>query len=174
MHEDVAKALNDQIHYEFTSGFIYLQLSLEMEKHNYKGYSKWLYKHYKEELQHARDFMAYMLKRGETPTLQDIQMESFDVTEPLEAAKLIYQHEQKVTARIYDLHDLSKTHKDYATEIFMHTYIEEQVEEEDITQDVVDLFTLAGDSLGAKMQADGRMACLAKKEGPCCRCKADH
>lgn len=173
MDSNVSQALNDQINFEFYSAFIYLQLALDMEKHNYKGYAKWLKKHAKEEVHHAKDFMKFMIKRDESPTLQDVAMETFDAKDPLEVAKIVLDHEKKVTDRIYKLHDTAKEAKDYATEIFMHTYIEEQIEEEEISREIRDLFTLAGDSLGAKMQADRRMAQLAKKEGPCCKCKHD-
>ena len=59
-----------------------------------------------------------------------------------------------MTARIYKIHDISKKADDYATEIFMHQFISEQIEEEDITKEIFDSFTLAGDSVAAKLAVD--------------------
>lgn len=154
MEKQVTEALNEEINFELYSGYIYLQMALIMERENYKGYSSWLKGHYHEELSHAEDFIEYMLKRGVTPTLKDIKVEEFDVTEPLKVAQLIHDHEEKVTARIYNLHDVSKKANDYATEIFMHQYISEQIEEENTTKNIVDSFTLAGDSVAAKLAVD--------------------
>lgn len=157
MNKDVLQALNDQANFEFYSGYIYLHLSLQMEKENYKGFSKWLLSHYKEEFAHGEDFLAYIIKRDETPTLQSIKFEDIKVSDPLEVAKIILAHEKEVTKRIYKLHDLAKKNDDYATEIFMHSYINEQIEEENLAKEIVDSFTLAGDSTAAKITIDREM-----------------
>lgn len=167
MDKQVMVEMNEQINFELYSGYIYLELGLIMEKQNYKGFSSWLMEHYKEELEHASDFIDFMIKRGVTPTLHDIKMEKFDVTEPVDVAKIIYEHEQKVTKRVFDLHDVAKKANDYATEIFMHSYICEQIEEEDTTQDILDSFTLAGDNVAAKLIIDREF--LHKK-----RCRKQH
>lgn len=154
MEKTVFDALNEQINFEFYSGYIYLQAGLAMEKANYKGYSKWLIGHYQEELDHAKQFIDYMLKRDATPALTDIHVEPLEISEPLDVARLVLEHEKKVTARIYKIHDISKKADDYATEIFMHQFISEQIEEEDITKEIFDSFTLAGDSVAAKLAVD--------------------
>lgn len=97
MNQEVLDALNEQINFELYSGYIYLNLSILMERENYKGYAKWLSNHYKEELQHAEQFIEFIQKRDATPKLMDIEMKTFDVKEPLEVAKIILDHEKKVT-----------------------------------------------------------------------------
>lgn len=154
MEPKVMEALNEQINFELYSGYLYLGLSLAMEDKNYKGYSKWLAEHYEEELSHAKDFIDFMHKRGVKPTLHQIEMADANYTEPLEVAKAVLEHEQKVSQRIYKIHDLAKQADDYATEIFMHQFIAEQTEEEDLTREIVDQFTLAGDNISARMIID--------------------
>ncbi len=156
--ENVIQALNDQINFEQYSGYIYLSLSLAMDQANYKGYAKWLADHYKEELEHAQMFIDFMHKRDFAPALQDIKVEQFKELSPLEVAKVVLEHEKKVTERIYRIHDVAKENRDYATEIFMHQFIQEQIEEEAVAREIVDLFTLAGDSTSAKMSADHELA----------------
>ena len=154
MDQKVISALNEQINFELYSGYMYLGLSLAMEEANYKGYSKWLADHHEEELEHAKDFIDYMHKRGVKPTLHQIEMAKTDVTDPLKVAQMVLEHEQKVSQRIYTIHDLAKQAKDYSTEIFMHQFIAEQTEEEDIAREIVDQFTLAGKEIAARMVID--------------------
>ena len=159
MDKKVLTALNEQINFELYSGYLYLSLSLAMEEKNYKGYAKWLATHYQEELDHAKAFIDYMHKRGVRPTLHNIEMTEVTVKEPLEVAKLVLEHEQKVSQRIYNIHDVAKQAHDYSTEIFMHQFIEEQTEEEDITREIVDQFTLAGKEIAARMVIDRELGC---------------
>ena len=154
MKKEVLNALNEQINFELYSGYIYLNLSIAMERENYKGYAKWLANHYKEELAHADQFIEFIQKRDAKPELMTIEMKNFDVKEPLEVAKIILDHENKVTERIYKIHDVAKKSDDYATEIFMHQFINEQIEEEELALDIVDNFTLAGDNIAAKITMD--------------------
>lgn len=154
MKKEVLNALNEQINFELYSGYIYLNLSIAMERENYKGYAKWLANHYKEELAHADQFIEFIQKRDAKPELMPIEMKNFDVKEPLEVAKIILDHENKVTERIYKIHDVAKKSDDYATEIFMHQFINEQIEEEELALDIVDNFTLAKDNIAAKITID--------------------
>lgn len=159
MDKKVIKEMNQHINLEFYSGYLYMALSIQMEKMNYKGYSKWLKDHFHEEICHAQDFIEFMQKRDVSAELLDIKSESFDLTDPLEVAKLVLEHERKVTASIYKLHDIVKEYKDYATEIFLHKYIDEQIEEEDLAQTIIDKFTFAGDSTSAKYAVDREFLC---------------
>ncbi|WP_164995898.1 ferritin [Miniphocaeibacter massiliensis] len=154
MEQKVIDKMNEQINFEMYSGFIYLNTALKMEKLNYKGYSSFLFNHYKEEMKHAEDFINFLVKRDVTPTLMDVKMEEVNVKTPLEAAKLILEHERKVSKKIYELHDIAKENGDYASEIFLHSYINEQIEEEDLAKENLDLFTLADNNISATISVD--------------------
>ena len=154
MLPEMAKAMSEHAVFEMYSGYIYLQASLAMEKENYKGYSKWLFDHYKEEFTHAEDFIAFLQKRDITPQLSDIKYEAVNLKTPLEVAKLILEHEQQVTAKISALLKQARELGDYASEVFLHSYIDEQIEEEDIAKNNFDLFTLAGDNISARLSVD--------------------
>lgn len=161
MDQKVIDALNEQINLEHYSGYLYLGLSFAMEESNYKGYAKWLARHHKEELEHAKEFIDFMHMRGVKPTLKSIEIAEVDAKEPLEVAKLVLEHEKKVTQSIYNIHDVAKQANDYATEVFMHKFIEEQTEEEALALDVIDQFTLAGDDIAARIIID-RELCKQK------------
>lgn len=164
MNKTVLEALNKQANFEMYSGYIYLQLSMQMERLNYKGYAAWLFKQYQEEFEHAHDFIRFIQKRDEEPTMLPIEVANIKVSSPLEAAELALKHEKAVTARIYELNDLAKQEKDYATELFAHQYIVEQIEEEDTAQDIVDRFTLTQDSTSAMYAVDQQLASRNRTE----------
>ena len=42
MNQNLAKALNDQVIFEFNSAYLYLALSLSMADARFKGFSGWL------------------------------------------------------------------------------------------------------------------------------------
>lgn len=154
MNKEVIEAMNQQVNLEMYSGYLYLALSIQMEKLNYKGYAQWLESHYMEELSHAQNFIRYMQKRNISAELLDIKAHKVTYKEPLDVAKAVLEHEKTVTQSIYKLHDLAKKHNDYATEIFLHGYISEQIEEEDMALGIIDKFTFAGDSTAAKYAVD--------------------
>ena len=101
MDKRIIEALNEQINFELYSAYLYLGLSLAMEEQNYKGYAAWLSDHHEEELSHAKAFIDFMHKRGVKPTLHQIEIADAKQTEPLQVAKAVLEHEQKVSQRIY-------------------------------------------------------------------------
>ena len=133
----LVKALNEHINLEMYSGYLYLAMSIKTHEENYKGYSSWLFKQYQEEFEHSHDFIHFMQQRDMSVELKPVQVEPINVTKS-----------------IYKLHDLAKQENDYATEIFMHKYINEQIQEEDTAQDIIDKFTFAGESTSAKYSID--------------------
>lgn len=150
----LVKALNEHINLEMYSGYLYLAMSIKTHEENYKGYSSWLFKQYQEEFEHSHDFIHFMQQRDMAVELKSVQVEPIKETDPLKIAKLVLEHERNVTKSIYKLHDLAKQENDYATEIFMHKYINEQIQEEDTAQDIIDKFTFAGESTSAKYSID--------------------
>lgn len=154
MKNSVQKAFNEQINFEMSSAYLYLGMSINMHAKNYKGYANWLLKQYQEELEHALDFISFMQKRDVEVELLDIEATNTDFTAPIDVAKAVLDHEKKVTKSIYALHDAAKKEGDYASEIFLHSYISEQIGEEDSAQDIIDKFTFAGESKAAQYSVD--------------------
>ena len=158
MTDQVKNAFNEQINFEMTSAYLYLAMSINMHSKNYKGYANWLLKQHSEELEHAADFIDFMQKRDIDVVLKDIEMINVDYEKPLEVAYAVLEHERKVTERIYALHDTAKKAGDYASEIFLHSYISEQIQEEDSAQDIIDKFLFAGESKSAQYSVDRELA----------------
>lgn len=154
MKQELLKKFNEQINFEMTSAYLYLEMSLHMDDANFKGYSNWLFLQYKEEFDHAEQFIDYLQKRGIRPELQVIEKPSLSAKTPLEIAKAVLEHEKKVSSAIYELHDIARDTKDYSAELFLHGFIEEQTEEEENALDIIDRFTFAADDIATQFAVD--------------------
>ncbi len=61
---------------------------------------------------------------------------------------MAYEHETKVTARIHDLYKLAVEHNDFPAQTLLNWFVDEQVEEEKSTLEVVEQLEMVG---GQKM-----------------------
>jgi ferritin len=160
--DKVVKTISEQINMEYASAYIYLDMSTAMDHQGFKGYAKWLFIQYKEELKHAEKFIDFLQRRGTEPVLTDIAAPKLTAKAPLEIAKAAYAHEMKVSASIDKIYDLAVKEGDHASASFLKWYIDEQVEEEENTRNIVDMFTIAGSDTLSKFEID---KLLGKRDG---------
>lgn len=131
--EAMTAAINDQIKAEFDSAYIYLAMSAYFEEAGLAGMSHWMRKQYKEEVEHAEKFIAYLYERGARVIIPEIAKPKESYNDALDVFRTAYAHEQYVTSRIYKLVDLAVSEKDYATQSMLKWFVDEQMEEEDNT-----------------------------------------
>ena len=139
-------ALNDQINAEFYASYLYLSMSAHFQTLNLNGFSTWMRVQAQEELGHAIKFYDFIIERDGTVELQQVEAPPVEWDNPLTMFEGALQHEQGVTARIYNLVDLSLGERDHATNAFLQWFVTEQVEEEATATDVVNQLKRVGDS----------------------------
>jgi len=83
-----------------------------------------------EEKEHAMKFYGYIYDRGGRVQLKAIDQPPFEWASPLEVFQQAYEHEQKVTSLIHGIYALAVKENDYASQVMLQWFIEEQVEEE--------------------------------------------
>jgi ferritin len=132
------QALNDQIHHELESAYIYLAMAAYFQSENYPGFAHWMKMQFDEEMIHAFKFYDFIHSRNEKVTLQAIEEPKADYASPLEAFETSLAHEQKITADIHRLYSLATEEKDYPSLSFLQWFIDEQVEEEEHVGGVVE------------------------------------
>jgi ferritin len=71
--------------------------------------------------------------------------------------KKVLEHEKKVTASIEALYELALKEKDYASEVMLHWFIKEQVEEEKNVNDIIELLKSIGDNPAGLAMVDQRL-----------------
>jgi ferritin len=77
--------------------------------------------------------------------LQAIEQPTVEFESPLAVFETTYEHEQKVTSLIHNLYEVALQENDYAAQVMLHWFIEEQVEEEASVSQIVDTLERIGD-----------------------------
>ncbi len=141
----VQDALNDQIQREFYAAYLYLSMSAYFESLNLPGFARWMRVQSQEEVEHAMRIFDFVNERNGRVVLKAIPQPPTEFESPLAAMQAAYEHEQRVTGYINELYELAVREKDYPTQVMLHWFIEEQVEEEQITGQIVERLKVMGD-----------------------------
>ena len=131
------EAMNAQINAELWSAYLYLSMSIDAEAKGLKGIANWFYVQFREEQDHARIFMNYILSRDAEVKLLPIEAVRTEWASPLEMFRDTLEHEKKVTAMIGNLAAIAAEDKDYASSNMLVWFIDEQVEEEASARDMI-------------------------------------
>lgn len=130
-------ALNDQIAKEFSSAYLYLAMSAWLEAQNFPGGAHWMKSQYKEEISHAEKLCKLIMDRSGRVILAAIPQPQAEFGTLTDTFKAVLAHEEKVTASINRLYEVSLAEKDYATQVELQWFITEQVEEEKTVLDIL-------------------------------------
>lgn len=139
------EAINDQIRWEFYSGYLYLSMAAYFEGLGLAGFAKWMEAQTQEELFHAMKMYRYVNDHGGRIVLQAVDQPESSWESPLAAFEGALEHEQLVTSRINKLMDLALEERDHATMAFLQWFVSEQVEEEANVGDAVAKLRLVQD-----------------------------
>lgn len=161
MSKNVLNTMNEQIMHELFSGYLYLSMSAHFESAGLPGFAHWMRLQAAEEQEHAMKFYDFIHDRGGEVTLLAIEQPQTQFGTPKEVVELVLEHEKKVTALINNIYALALKEGDYASQVFLHWFIEEQVEEEKNASAILDTLKLIGDKSNAIYQLDHQ---LGKRE----------
>lgn len=131
-------AINGQIVAEIWSSNLYLSMAFYFDKEGFSGFSHWMKKQSIEELEHAYAMAEYVIKRGGTAKIGQIEAVPQEWESPLNAFENVYEHECKVSRMIDALVDIASAEGDKATQDFLWGFVREQVEEEATAAGIVD------------------------------------
>ena len=145
INKKIEDAINDQINAELHSAYIYLSMASWFDSMNLKGMSHWMNIQAKEEVEHAMKFADFVMERGGRVLYKAVAAPETEWASPLEAFRGAYEHEKYVTRRINDLMDLAVAEKDYASQVLLHWFISEQVEEEANASEIVGKLEMMAD-----------------------------
>ncbi|MDP2653176.1 MAG: ferritin [Candidatus Omnitrophota bacterium] len=112
------------------------------KSHYMPGSAHWFKIQSNEEFQHAMKFNEYLCARGGKVVLTALEAPKAEWKSFLSVLEEAYEQELKVSALIYDLVDLAREERDYATEIMLQWFVSEQVEEEETAKNNVEKFKL--------------------------------
>ncbi len=156
--EKMQNAINEQINKEMFSSYLYLSMAAYFERTGLPGAAKWMYVQSGEETGHAMKFFAHIIDRGGKVTLAAIAAPQIDWAGPMAAFKAVYEHEQFISKSITDLYETALVEKDYAAQVLLQWYINEQVEEEKNAVAVIDSMNRIEAHETAVLQLDHQLA----------------
>ncbi len=154
--KDLQEAINNQIRNEYYSSYLYLSMASYCESINYAGFASWLREQSKEELEHAMRLFDYMIDRDGRVVLESIDKPPSEFGSLLEMFQQVHDHEKEVTSMINQLYEIANNENDHATVVELQWFIQEQVEEEKTTQDIVEDLKKAGDDSAALLILDNK------------------
>lgn len=157
MNDSMLKGLNEQIHRELESAYVYLAMAAHFEAAALPGFGSWMRKQSQEEMGHAMRLFNHILDRGGRVHLEGISGPGSDFGSPLEVFQTALKHEEEVTASIHELYKAAVEEGDFPAQVELHWFITEQVEEEKTAGDIVEKLRRAGDSDAALLFLDQQM-----------------
>lgn len=138
-------AINAQIQAEFYSAYLYLSMAAYCENKGLKGFANWLNVQYQEETAHATMLLNYLNERGGRIRLAAIDAPPSEFGTLTELFEAVLTHEQHVTQLINKLYEVAINEKDFAAQIFLQWFVNEQVEEEANVSDVLNKLAVIGE-----------------------------
>ncbi len=130
LSEKLQDAFNEQMKYEFFSGYLYKAMAGYFESEDLPGFAIWMRAQTMEEVTHGEKFFNFICETGGRTELRTIEAPKNDFGSPIEVFEYSLDHEKFVTERINTLVDLAREEKNHAAEIFLQWFVTEQVEEE--------------------------------------------
>jgi ferritin len=138
-------ALNKQINEEIFSAYLYLSMAAYFQAQNLDGFAGWMKSQAQEEMSHAMKFFAFLDEAGGRVSLLAVKEPEKDWKSPLAAFTAAYRHEQHITGCIDGLYQLAGSEKSNASQVMLHWFIKEQVEEEATAAKIVSRLSQIGD-----------------------------
>jgi len=154
LNQRLEKELNCQLNKELFSAYLYMSMSAYFQSVDLLGFANWMQIQTQEELTHAQKFYNFINERGGRVILEAIDKPQIEWDSPLKAFEDSLNHEVFITNSINELVSISNEEKDYATHIFLHWFVTEQVEEEASVTEIINKMRLMKDAPGALFMLD--------------------
>lgn len=145
LSKELLAALNEQMNQEYFAAHAYMAMAAYCDKESYDGFANFYIEQAKEERFHGKKIYDYINDRGEHAIFDTIKAPKVEFSSILETFKDNLAQERDVTQRFYNLSELARNDKDYATISFLNWFLDEQVEEESTFETHIDYLTRIGD-----------------------------
>lgn len=143
----VVEMINKQITREIDSAYIYQAMEMYIgNEYNFPGIQNFFHIQAQEENAHAYLMIDYLHRLGEKVELGQLDKPKAKYASILDAFESALEHERQVTAWINEIMVVAVKEKDFASQVFLNFFINEQVEEEEsFTKHVDTLKFIAAD-----------------------------
>lgn len=136
--QKVREELNRQFNLELAAAHSYLALSVWCDVRNLKGFGKYFVKQAGEERAHAEKILKHLTDRGVTAEVAALPAPKQEFRTLLEVAQQAQAQEHNNTLGVNAVYEAAIEAKDYPAQVLMQWFINEQVEEEDWSTEMVE------------------------------------
>ncbi|MDQ0162709.1 ferritin [Aeribacillus alveayuensis] len=133
----LVEGLVEQMNFEFESANIYLAMAAYCQAENWDGFANFFLVQAEEERFHAMKIFHYLNNIGERAFITGCKSPNNEFQSITDCFESAYLHEKEVTKRIYALSDLALDERDHGTIHFLKWYIDEQIEEEAMFDNII-------------------------------------
>jgi ferritin len=124
-----AKALNEQIGYEFGASQQYVAIAAHYDAQTLPQLAGHFYRQAVEERNHAMMIVQYLLDADLPVTVPGVESPQTAFADVVAPVRLALEQEKRVTGQITDLVKLARKEGDLVGEQFLHWFLQEQREE---------------------------------------------
>ena len=153
---EIEAALNSQLNMEQTAAHEYLAMAAFFEQQSLGGFAGFMRAQSTEETEHAMRIFKHLFARGGSVSIGAIAAPRGGYDSAMGVFEAARDREQANTASIHELYRLAGAAGDPATQIMLHWFIEEQVEEEQWCAEALSLLEMVGDNRSALLMLDKR------------------
>jgi ferritin len=144
----VRKEIQRQMNHELGAAHAYTALAVWCADQNLKGFARFFHKQAGEEREHAQKFMDHLLDRSVQPEIEAIAAPKTQFKALLDVARHARAMEQTNTAGIHKVFEAAVKAGDYPAQVLLHWFINEQVEEESWSDEMVERVEAASSAGG--------------------------
>jgi len=138
--------LNQHLNVEFNASYLYLSMSAYCKSISLNGFANWYSIQSKEETVHAMKIYDYLIDQDAPVKLMALSEPLAQFNSIIEVVENTLDNEKEVSSLINDLAGFALKENDHATNIFLHWFVTEQIEEEALVRDVLEQLKMVGDS----------------------------
>ena len=154
LSKDLGAAMNEHLSKELYAAHLYLAMSAYFDANNLPGCAAWMRAQADEERTHGMKFYEYIYDRGGSVELMSLDKPPATFKSPLDAFQQAHEHELHVSKAIDALYRQALEEGDYASQVFLQWFIQEQVEEEKTSGTLVETLRMVGDSTASLLLFD--------------------
>jgi len=158
MEPKLVEELNKQLNRELYNALLYLSMASYLDYRNLSGFANYFKVQAKEELEHAMKIYDFLNDRGQRVLIESIPRPKQEWKDVLELVEDFYKAEVENSIAIYKLDDLAKQLNDKTVEHLMRWFIEEQIEEEKISSELLAKVKMVKDSLHGLYMLDKELS----------------
>jgi ferritin len=134
----VYEPLNKQITDEMQVAYLYFAISSVLSDMGLNGCATWARSQFRDRVARSEQIHDHMLARGAKAKLMPVQAPKQDWRAPLHIFEEVARIEQRATTAFYGMLDLAISEKDYATNNFLASFVDKQVENETFSTYLLD------------------------------------